>query len=310
MDTEHRIVHPSQPGRLQSPRPLDRVRPAIRARRYSPKTEEAYVARINRYIVFHDKRHPAEMGGDEATRFLSSLALRDRVSASTQNQAPSAALFLDKDVLQRDLPWLDGVVPARRPGRFPVLLTHAEVRAVVAHRHGVPRLTGTRMYGTGLRLVECARLRVKGVDCDSKQIRVRDGQGQKDRAPLFPAMVEADLARRCEATRQHRQRDISQGAGWVGLPRALERKYPTAGREWARQWVFPATSCDRDRETDKRRRHHLHASVVQRAMKKPSVERASRSRQRPTRSGIPLLLTSLEMATISGLCRSFWGTRR
>jgi integron integrase len=262
----------------QPPRLLDRVRIAIRARHYSPKTEEAYVAWIKRYILFHGKRHPVEMGANEATRFLSSPALHGRVSASTQNQALSAVLFLYKEVLQQDLPWLDGIVRAKRPSRLPVVLTQEEVQAVLAHLRGVPRLMGTLMYGAGLRLMECARLRVKDVDFASNQIVVRDGKGQKDRATLLPATVKADLARHLEAMRQQHQRDVSQGAGWVALPGALERKYPNAGREWAWQWFFPATSCYVDRETGKRRRHHLHESVVQRAMKE-AVRRAGIAKQ-------------------------------
>ena len=273
MDTERRIVHPNEPGGPQPPRLLDRVRLAIRARHYSPKTEEAYVAWIKRYIFFHGKRHPQEMGAEEVTRFLSSLALRDRVSASTQNQALSAVLFLYQEVLQQKLPWLDGIVRAKRPIRLPVVLTQGEVQAVLAHLRGTPRLMGVLLYGAGLRLMECARLRVKDVDLASNQILVRDGKGQKDRATLLPATAKPDLARHLEAMRRQHQRDLGQGAGWVVLPGALERKYPNAGREWAWQWVFPATSCYVDRETGQRRRHHLHESVIQRAMRE-AVRRA------------------------------------
>jgi integron integrase len=267
VDTGSRIATTIPLGRPQPPRLIDRVRLAIRARRYSPKTEEAYVAWIKRCIFFHGKRHPVEMGVDEVTRFLSSLALHDRVSASTQNQALSALLFLYQEVLQQDLPRLDGIVRAKRPSRLPVVLTQAEVQAVLAHLRGTPRIMATLLYGAGLRLMECARLRVKDVDFASNQILVRDGKGQKDRATLLPGTSKADLARHLEAMRQQHQRDLSQGAGWVALPGALERKYPNAGREWAWQWVFPATSCYVDRETGKRRRHHLHESVIQRAMK-------------------------------------------
>ena len=273
MGTESRTVNPIH---LDGPKPrrlLDRVRIAIRARHYSPKTEEAYIAWIKRYIFFHGKRHPVEMGAEEVTQFLSSLALHGRVSASTQNQALSALLFLYHEVLQQNLPWLDGIVRAKRPSRLPVVLTQAEVQAVLAHLRGVPRLMGTLLYGAGLRLMECARLRVKDVDFASNQILVRNGKGQKDRATLLPETAKADLARHLEAMRQQHQRDVSRGAGWVALPGALERKYPNAGREWAWQWFFPATGCYVDRETGKRRRHHLHESVVQRAMKE-AVRRA------------------------------------
>ena len=267
MDTGSRNATPIPLGGPQPPRLLHRVRLAIRARHYSTRTEEAYVAWIKRFIFFHGKRHPVEMGAEEVTCFLSSLALRERVSASTQNQALSALLFLYQRVLQQDLPWLDRIVRAKRPSRLPVVLTQAEVQAVLAHLRGVPRLMGTLLYGAGLRLMECARLRVKDVDFASNQILVRDGKGQKDRVTLLPATARADLAKHLEAMRHQHQRDLSQGAGWVALPGALERKYPNAGREWAWQWFFPATSCYVDRETGKRRRHHLHESVVQRAMK-------------------------------------------
>jgi integron integrase len=213
------------------------------------------------------------MGAEEVTRFLSSLALDRRVAASTQNQALSALLFLYREVLQHDLPWLEGVVRAKRPIRLPVVLTREEVQAVLAQLRGTPRLMGTLLYGAGLRLLECARLRVKDVDFGLNHILVRDGKGQKDRVTLLPATTKPDLARHIEAVRQQHQKDLSRGAGWVALPGGLERKYPNAGREWAWQWVFPATSCYVDRETGKRRRHHLHESVVQRAVKE-AVRRA------------------------------------
>jgi len=214
-----------------------------------------------------------EMGAEEVTRFLSSLALDGRVAASTQNQALSALLFLYREVLQQDLPWLEGVVRAKRPIRLPVVLTREEVQAVLAHLRGTPRLMGTLLYGAGLRLLECAQLRVKDVEFSVNHILVRNGKGQKDRVTLLPATVKADLARHLEAVRQQHQRDLSRGAGWVALPGGLERKYPNAGREWAWQWVFPATSMYVDRETGKRRRHHLHESAVQRSMKE-AVRRA------------------------------------
>jgi integron integrase len=267
------VSSPLAPLAPQKPKLLDRVREAIRSRHYSRRTEEAYIGWIKRYIFFHAKRHPMEMGAEEVTRFLSSLALDGRVAASTQNQALSALLFLYREVLQQDLPWLEGVVRAKRPIRLPVVLTREEVQAVLAHLRGTPRLMGTLLYGAGLRLLECAQLRVKDVEFSVNHILVRNGKGQKDRVTLLPATVKADLARHLEAVRQQHQRDLSRGAGWVALPGGLERKYPNAGREWAWQWVFPATSMYVDRETGKRRRHHLHESAVQRSMKE-AVRRA------------------------------------
>ncbi len=263
----------NSPSAPQKPKLLDRVREAIRSRHYSRNTEDAYVAWIKRFIFFHGKRHPMEMGAEEITRFLSSLAVEGRVAASTQNQALSALLFLYREVLQHDLPWLEGVVRAKRPIRLPVVLTREEVQAVLGHLRGAPSLMGVLLYGAGLRLLECAQLRVKDVDFGLNHILVRNGKGQKDRVTLLPATAKAELARHLEAVRQQHQRDLSRGAGWVAPPGALERKYPNAGRDWAWHWVFPATSCYVDRETGKRRRHHLHESVVQRAVKE-AVRRA------------------------------------
>ena len=262
-----------QPSVQQKPKLLDRVRAAIRSRHYSVRTEEAYVAWIKRYIFFHGKRHPSDMGAEEVTRFLSSLALDGHVAASTQNQALSALLFLYKEVLEQDLPWLDGIVRAKRPMRLPVVLTREEVHAILSHLRGTPRLMATLLYGAGLRLLECAELRVKDVDFGLNHIVVRNGKGQKDRVTLLSATVKPDLARHLEAVRQQHQRDLTKGAGWVELPGALERKYPNAERDWGWHWAFPATSMYVHRESGKRRRHHLHESVVQRAVKE-AVRRA------------------------------------
>jgi integron integrase len=260
-------VHEAGPPTPPKLRLLDRVREAIRARHYSRRTEKTYVAWIRRYILFHGKRHPAEMGATEITQFLSALAVKEKVAASTQNQALSALLFLYRGVLEQNLPWLDDIVRAKRPERLPVVLTREEVRAVLDRLHGVPRLMGLLLYGAGLRLLECARLRVKDVDVPSNQIVVRSGKGQKDRVTMLPAAVKAGLARHLEDVRRQHQLDVERGAGWVELPDALRRKYPNAGREWAWQWVFPATRIYADRVTGERRRHHLHESVLQRAVK-------------------------------------------
>jgi integron integrase len=261
-------------GTPPKPRLLDRVRAALRARHYSRRTEEAYVAWIKRYIFFfHAKRHPAEMGASEVTRFLSSLAVDGRVAASTQNQALSALLFLYRDVLEADLPWLDGIVRAKRPERLPVVLTRDEVRAVLQQLEGVPRLMACLLYGAGLRVLKCCRLRVQDVDFATNQIVVRAGKGDKDRVTMLPAVAKADLAQHLETVRAQHQEDLAVGAGWVELPTALLRKYPHAGREWAWQWVFPATRIYRDRVTGQRRRHHLHETVLQRAVK-DAVRRA------------------------------------
>src|SRR5262252_1796976 len=261
------IARESRAPEAPKPRLLDRVREAIRARHYSRRTEKTYVAWIRRYIFFHGKRHPAELGAREITEFLSALAVKDKVAASTQNQALSALLFLYRAVLAQDVPWLDDLVRAKRPERLPVVLTRDEVRAVLDRLHGVPLLMVLLLYGAGLRLLECARLRIKDVDFVSNQIVVRDGKGFKDRVTMLPASVKGCLAQHLDPVRRQHQFDLERGAGWVEPPYALKREYPGAGREWAWQWVFPATRIYVDRVTGERRRHHLHESVLQRAVK-------------------------------------------
>src|SRR5437660_2957921 len=195
---------------------LDRVRAVIRARHYSRRTEGAYVAWIRRYILFHDKRHPTDMGAPEITRFLSSLAVEGNVAASTQNQALSALLFLYRDVLEVELPWLDGIVRAKRPQRLPVVLTRDEVRALLQRLEGAPRLMAYLLYGAGLRLLECCRLRVQDVDFGSSQIVVRAGKGDKDRVTMLPATVRGDLVRQVELAREHDR--------WLKAPRRIGRR--------------------------------------------------------------------------------------
>jgi integron integrase len=255
------------------PKLLDRVREILRTRHYSRRTEKSYVGWIRRFVVFHGMRHPAEMGKDEIERFLSSLAVRSKVSASTQNQALNALVFLYAQVLGRDIGWMDKLVRAKRPKLLPVVMTREEVRAVLNHLTGTNRLMAILLYGAGLRLMEWLGLRVKDVDLAASQITVRGGKGQKDRVTLLPSAAKAELARHLEsAFRQHRA-DLSRGAGWVELPEALGRKYPHAGKEWGWQWVFPATRHYWHRESGQRRRHHLHESVLQRAVKE-AVRRA------------------------------------
>jgi integron integrase len=249
-------VREAGPAAAPKARLLDRVREAVRARHYSRRTEKAYVHWIKRYIFFHDKRHPAEMGAPEVTAFLTSLAV-----------ALSALLFLYREVLGVELPWLDDVVRAKRPQHLPVVLTRDEVRAVLQQLDGVPRLMAILLYGAGLRLLECCRLRVKDVDFATNQIVIRDGKGRKDRVTMLPAAVKPALVAHIQRVREQHQTDVRQGAGWVELPGALARKYPNAGRDWGWQWVFPATRIYVDRLTGQRRRHHLHESVLQRAVK-------------------------------------------
>jgi len=269
-----REVREPHPSPSRPPRLFDRVREAARVRHYSRRTESAYLAWIRRFIFFHGKRHPAEMGAPEITKFLSSLAVDGNVAASTQNQALSALLFLYRDVLEQDLPWLDDVVRAKRPARLPVVLTRDEVRTLLLQMHGVPRLMAMLLYGAGLRLLECAHLRVKDVDFARNQLVVRSGKGDKDRVTMLPAVVKAELTRHLVAVKQQHEMDLRHGAGWVELPSALARKYPNAGREWPWQWVFPATRIYVERATGQRRRHHLHESVLQRAVREALMKAA------------------------------------
>jgi integron integrase len=251
----------------QKPKLLDQVREAIRTRHYSMRTEEAYVSWIKRFILFHGKRHPLVMGEDELTRFLSALAVDGRVSASTQNQALCALLFLYRHVLGQHLGWLDDVVRAKRPQRLPVVLTRPEVKALLGALDGVHWIMASLLYGAGLRLLECLRLRVKDIDFASQQILVREGKGKKDRRTILPAAVQELLAAHLGRVRQLHQHDVAQGFGRAYMPDALQRKYPHANSEWGWQWVFPGSQISLDPRSGEHRRHHLHESVLQRAVK-------------------------------------------
>ena len=247
---------------------LDQVRQAIRMRHYSPKTEESYVHWIKRFIFFHNKRHPAEMNEKEIAQFLSSLASALHVSASTQNQALNAILFLYRDVLQKEIGYVDGVIRAKRPHRVPVVLTRQEVKSILGALNRSDWLMAMLLYGAGLRLMECLQLRVKDIDFTSNHIVVRAGKGDKDRRTMLPAAVKESLAKHLEMIKEQHRRDLDRGVGRVALPNALERKYPNAGKEWGWQWVFPASSHYTDRATGEQRRHHLHESVLQKAVKR------------------------------------------
>jgi len=245
---------------------LDHVRAAIRARHYSRRTEEAYVHWIRRFIVFHGKRHPRDLGASEISAFVTWLAVDQHVAASTQNQALSGVLFLYKDVLHLDIGTV--VVPprARTPVRVPVVLTPTEVRLVIGALQGVPRLVAMLLYGAGLRLQECLSLRVKDLDLERREITVRRGKGQKDRRVMLPDAVRALLEHHLVQVRQRHQDDLAAGFGRVMLPDALERKFPNAPAEWAWQFVFPAGRLCRDERYGSPSRYHLHESVIQRAV--------------------------------------------
>src|SRR5688572_8529144 len=249
------------------PRLLDRMRQALRLRHRSPRTEKAYVGWVRRFILFHGKRHPAQMGAPEVAAFLSSLANEGEVAASTQNQALAAILFLYRGVLGQELPWIDDIVRAKRPMRLPVVLTREETARVIAATHGVMRVVSLLLYGAGLRLLECLRLRIKDVDFDGSELRIREGKGDRDRVALLPAVAREALREQIDRARRQHEADVREGAGYVELPSAVARKVPSAARDWRWQWVFPATRPYRDRETGQLRRHHLHETVIQRAVR-------------------------------------------
>lgn len=252
-------------GDVRPPRLLERVRNAARVRHYSRRTEQAYVQWIRRYVRFHGTHHPAEMGEDELAAFLTGLATRGHVSASTQNQALSALLFLYRDVLGRRVDWLSSWARAKRPGRVPVVLTRDEVRAVHAKLTGEKWLVASLLYGAGLRLLEALTLRVKDLDFERREIRVRRGKGGQDRVTMLPQTVMPALRAHLEGVRRQHERDLASGGGRVSLPDAMDRKYPAASREWGWQWVFPAHRPYSDPVTREPRRHHLHPTVIQRA---------------------------------------------
>ena len=252
----------------RTPKLLERVRECCRVRHYSRRTERAYVGWIRRFVIDSGMRHPREMGAPEVEAFLTRLATDRQVAASTQNQALAALLFLYRVVLEVDLPWLDSVVRAKRPQRLPVVLSRAEVTALLACLDGVCGLIANLLYGSGLRVLECLRLRVKDVDFARHEIVVRGGKGDKDRHVPLPARAVEALHHQLAYARVVHQQDIERGHGECRLPHALARKYPSAGREWAWQFVFPSRKLSRDPLDGMLRRHHVDESVPQRALKR------------------------------------------
>ena len=252
----------------QKPKLLDQVRQIIRLKHYSIRTERAYVDWIKRFILFHSKRHPNDMGASEVQAFLTYLAVEKNVAASTQQQALSALLFLYREVLHQTLPWMDDITRAKKPKRLPVVLTQEEVRVVLSHLEGHTWLMASLLYGAGLRLMECLRLRVKDVDFGYRQLIVRDGKGQQDRVTMLPQRAVEPLKQHLEKVKILHQQDLSEGFGEVYLPGALERKYPRANTAWEWQYVFPARQRAVDPRSGKTRRHHVDSKVLQRAVKK------------------------------------------
>jgi integron integrase len=254
-------------GSAHPPRLMDQVHNAVRRRHFSPRTEEAYSYWIRQYIYFNGKRHPATLGEPEVTAFLNYLAARRKVAAATQNQALSAVLFLYKEVLGRELAWLDGLQRVSRRPRLPTVLTRSEVESLLAQLTGTRWLLASLLYGSGMRVMECLRLRVKDIELSYCQILVRDGKGEKDRATMLPEKLVEPLRAHLGRVRMLHASDLREGYGETHLPYALGRKYPRAGREWHWQYVFPSKNRSIDPEDRVIRRHHLDESVPQRAIK-------------------------------------------
>ncbi len=249
------------------PKLLEQMREQIRLRHYSIRTESVYMDWVRRFIRFHKYRHPLELGGPEVEAFLTHLAVRRDVSVSTQNQALSSILFLYQKVLHVELPWLENVVRAKRPQRLPVVLTRAEVSSVFSQLDGSMWLIANLLYGSGMRLMEALRLRVKDVEFTRYEIVIRDGKGNKDRITMLPLTLAMPLKLHLERVRALHQQDLVEGFGITKLPYALARKYPHAASDWGWQFVFPSKNRSEDPRSGNIYRHHVHEKTVQRAMR-------------------------------------------
>ena len=252
---------------MPKPKLLDMVRNQIRLRHYSIRTEETYVSWIKKFIFFHNKRHPKDMGESEVERFLSHLAVKRKVSASTQNQALSALLFLYKNVLKKELKFIKNTVSAKRHRHIPVVFSREEIEKIFIHLKGTPWLVANLLYGSGLRLMESIRLRRQDIDFDYNQIIVRSGKGEKDRKTMLPLSLKSPLKTQLEKVKIIHTEDIRDGFGEVFLPYALSKKYPNASKEFGWQWVFPSSRRSIDPRTGIERRHHINETVIQRAVK-------------------------------------------
>ncbi|RTL58170.1 MAG: integron integrase [Rhodocyclaceae bacterium] len=259
--------NPSSSAGPATPRLLDQVRDKIRIKHYSMRTEQAYLDWIRRFIRHFDKRHPRDMGAAQVEGFLTHLAVEGNVAAATQNQAKSALLFLYREVLEIDLPWLEGITQAKAPKRLPVVLTVREVELLLSQLEGLHGLVASLLYGTGMRLMECLRLRVKDVDFQRNEILIRDGKGFKDRVTMLPTRLAPQLREQMRWAESLHQRDLGTGHGEVDLPYALARKYPGAAKEWKWQYIFPSEKLSVDPRSGAVRRHHLQDQVIQRALK-------------------------------------------
>ena len=250
-----------------APKLLDQVRGKIRLKHYSIRTEQAYLDWIKRFILHFDKAHPKNMGAEEVEKFLTYLAVEGRVAASTQNQAKSALLFLYREVLKIELTWLDDIEKAKAPKRLPVVLTRAEVQSLLSRLQGTHWLISNLLYGTGMRIMECLRLRVKDIEFSRKEILIRDGKGFKDRVTMLPLALVNPLREHLENVKILHDQDMSAGYGNVYMPYALDKKYPTAAFDWGWQYAFPTKGLSLDPRSGVKRRHHVQEQTVQRAVK-------------------------------------------
>lgn len=255
-------AHQKQPPKL-----LDQLREALRARHYSPRTENTYCQWVKRYIFFHNVRHPADMAGAEINAFLTDLAVKHKVSASTQTQALSALLFLYRYVLGKDIGDLGDVIRAKKSKRLPVVMSREEVKEVLNSLAGDKKLMASLLYGAGLRLMECLRLRVQDIDFGRGGIEIRDGKGGKDRRTMFPKALEVPMQEHLKKVKLLHAQDLAEGWGKVKLPNALERKYPNAPLQWRWQWVFPQENRWKNTKTGEEGRHHMHQTLLQRAIR-------------------------------------------
>ncbi len=262
-----RVVPAKPPTASGKPKLLEQLRRALRSRHYSRRTEQAYCRWVKRFIFFHRVRHPKGMGEPEINAFLTHLAVEDKVSASTQNQALSALLFLYRHVLEREVGELGDVIRAGKPRHLPFAMTRDEVRAVLGQLEGDKRLMAALMYGAGLRLMECLRLRVQDPDFERQEVMVRDGEGGKDRITMLPQSLAAPLREHLEGVKLIHERDRGEGWGRVRMPEALDRKYPNAPSQWRWQWVFPQEKRWKNARTGQQGRHHVHETILQRAVK-------------------------------------------
>jgi integron integrase len=262
------VLAPTDPTSKPKRKLLDQVRDVMRLKHYSLRTERTYCDWIERFIRFHGLRHPEEMAEVEVGEFLTALARDANVSAATQNQALSALLFLYKQVLKQEIGWLEKVERAKKPARLPVVLTGDEVRKVLSQLHGTARVMASLLYGSGLRLMECVRLRVKDIDFAYAHVTVRETKSGRDRITMLPVQVAEPLKRHLDRIKAQHVQDLGDGFGEVWLPDALERKYPNAAREWGWQYAFPSTRLSIDPRSGAKRRHHIDETALQQAVKK------------------------------------------